>query len=283
MVARAVAGRSDRRDWRARTGAGRTTLVFSPAGAPALRVHAYVPRSLSRDTRALVVMHGRVRNARDYLEAWAAWAERADRLVLAPEFRARDWPGSRAYNLGNVFSRGDARGSLTPPARWAFTVVEALHDEVRRRFGLDDDAFELWGHSAGGQFVHRLLLFRPGAPVRRAVAAGCGWFTAPEPDVRFPYGTSHPKLRFGEAALRAWLRKPLVLMRGTNDTARDPELRTTTAADRQGGNRYERSAFMLAAARSCDDGTRWRLVDVVGVAHDAARMAAAAQRLPEAP
>jgi pimeloyl-ACP methyl ester carboxylesterase len=199
--------------------------------------------------------------------------------VLAPEFDARSWPGSRSYNLGNVVESNGGEGRVLPPERWSFTVVESLHDEARRRFGLADEGFDLWGHSAGGQFVHRLLLFRPQASVRRAIAAGCGWFTTPDHTVPFPYGLAHPVLRFDDRAVRSWLLRPLALMRGTADTDRDPDLRRTPAADAQGPNRYERTGHMLEAARRRYSAVRWRLVDVPGVGHDASAMAGAAQSL----
>lgn len=256
---------------------GHSTFTFAPDGPPPVRVFAYVPPALSRRTRLLVVMHGRLRNAGDYLGAWAAWAARSDHVVLAPCFDRHGWPGVRGYNLGNVLSRRNGRSAVVPSGRWAFTVVETLVAHVRLQLELADDRFALWGHSAGGQFVHRFLLFRPRAKIRLAVAAGCGWYTAPDPAATFPYGTAHAALPIGD--LRAYVAQPLVLMRGGDDTARDTGLRVTRRADAQGPNRHARAAFMLAAAKRLDAGTRWRLVDVPGVGHDAARMAAAAQAL----
>ena len=256
---------------------GVSSFVFAHDGVPPVRVFAYVPRTLSRRTRLLVVMHGRLRNAGACLWAWSAWAARSDHVVLAPRFGHHGWPGWRSYNLGNVLSKRDGRSAVVPASRWAFTVVEALAARVRLQLDLADERFALWGHSAGAQFVHRFLLFRPQAKVRVAVAAGCGWYTAPDPAVPFPYGTAHPELPIGE--LRDYVSQPLVLMCGSADTARDADLRVTRRADAQGPSRSARAAFMLSAARAVDAGSRWRLVDVPGVGHDARRMAAAAQAL----
>ncbi len=258
--------------------AGRcSSFALAHGDAPPVLTHAYVPPTVSARTRVTVVMHGKLRNAWEYLEPWVGWAADTDRIVLAPCFDRARWPGSRGYNLGNVFSGRNGRGERLPESRWSFTVVEALHERVRAEFGLEDDRFALWGHSAGGQFVHRFLLFRPRAKVSAAIASGCGWFTTPDARVDFPYGLRHPLLSLSGAAVRAYIAKPLVLMRGTRDTDRDDDLRTTRGADRQGSNRYARAAHMHAVAKAVDPSSPWRLVDVQGVAHDGTRMASAAQ------
>lgn len=261
---------------------GISSFRLETPGAPAVLTYVYVPAALSARTRVTVVMHGKLRNAREYLEQWTGWAARANQIVVAPEFDQARWPGSRSYNLGNVFAGSNGRGVKLPEESWSFTVVEALHERVRAVFGLEDPAFALWGHSAGGQFVHRFVLFKPRAKVRAAVAAGCGWFTVPDPRVGFPYGVDHPELGFQAADLSAYVRRPLTIMRGALDTERDGDLRTSRGAEAQGGNRYERAEHMHLAARRINPHSEWRLVDVPSVGHDGARMAPAAQPLLEA-
>jgi len=256
-------------------GRSRSTFSFAHADAPPVVVHVCVPPTLSSRTGVTFVLHGKLRNAAEYLEPWVPWAAEADQIVLAPCFDREGWPGGRGYNLGNVFS---GSGRRLPERQWAFTVVEALHERTREDFGLDDEQFALWGHSAGGQFVHRFLLLKPRAQVRVAIASGCGWFTVPDLDVGFPYGLRHPALPFTDEHARALVQKPLVLMRATLDTIRDSDLRTTRRADAQGCNRYVRAGHMHAAGKAIDAGSPWRLLDVPGVGHDGARMALAAQR-----
>jgi poly(3-hydroxybutyrate) depolymerase len=255
-----------------------TSFVFSPMEAPPLRTYVVVPPGVCPRSRVAVVLHGTLRNADEYAAAWRAWAARRDHVVLAPEFDRNHWPGS-AFALGNVFSGRGGRGELLPEGRWGFTVIEELVAWIRRHFALADEGFALWGHSAGAQFVHRFLLFRPKAPVRVAFAAGCGWFTLPDVGVRFPYGLRHPLLGFGERELRAYLDQPLVIMRAERDTERDEHLRTTRRAERQGRNRFERAGHAFAVARAFDAACRWRLVTVPGIGHDGMEMARATQEL----
>ena len=256
----------------------RAVLAFEPPGAAPLEVYLAHPRRVGPRTQLAVVMHGVLRNAGEYLEEWLDWAARADYVVACPCFGAAGWPGGRSYNLGNVFTHGGGRGSRKPVSAWAFTAVEALADHLREALGLRDRRFDLWGHSAGAQFVHRFPLFRPAAPVRRLIAAGAGWYTLPDLDREFPYGLDHPLLRIGGGEAREWTARPLTLMRGTLDILRDPHLRRTPEAEAQGATRYARAGSMLAAARVLDPQTRWRLIDVEGAAHDHVEMARGAQR-----
>ena len=245
-------------------------------GRPDVPVHVVAPRSPDPGTPITIVLHGTERNAAEYLDAWTDWARRRGRIVLAPQFDRAAWPGSGGYVLGGVLDRA---GVARPPARWLFTAITELHRHAMAHYGLADARVDLWGHSAGAQVVHRYLLFAPAAPVRVAIAANAGWYTLPDLDHPFPYGLRHPGLRLGATRLAAWTARPLVLMRGTADVRRDEHLRTTAQADAQGQHRAARAATMWRAGGRAAVGCRWRLVDVPGVAHDFAAMAAAAQGL----
>jgi len=258
--------------------ARRAAFEFAAPGAAPVEVELAVPASLGAGTRLVVVMHGMSRNAAAYRDAWLAWAGAADHLVACPRFDPRGWRGTRAYALGGVFAGRDGAGERRPEAAWSFTVVAALAGHLRERYALEDPGFDLWGHSAGAQFVHRFPLLRPEAPVRRLLAANAGWYTLPDLGVAFPYGLRHPALAFSPEDVRRWLAAPLVLMRGAEDRGRDEHLRTTLEAERQGRTRHARAAHVLERARALDPATGWRIADVPGAGHDFLPMARAAQR-----
>lgn len=258
-----------------------SSFVFRSRTSDDVLTYIQVPASLSMDSRLAMVMHGTLRNADEYIAGWADWASRTDHVIVAPCFDRDRWPGSQSYNLGNVFSETNGRGELLPVTSWSFSVVEAIHECVRTGLGLRDDHFAIWGHSAGAQFVHRLLLFRPRAKVRVPIAAGAGWFTAPDLQVRFPYGLRHRLLSFTPQAVRGYVRRPLTIMRGALDTLADADLRQSHLARAQGSNRYERAGYMHRRGQEVDPDCGWRLIDVPGVGHDWARMALAAQSLWE--
>lgn len=287
-----VAGRETRYHIRATDGrrVDSTTVQVFPAGGvapyvyrdprhPPLRVWVTVPPTVGSGTRLLVVMHGASRNASSYAASWAAWAARTGYVVLTPEFDKARWPGAAEYNLGNVFTGASRDGVPRPEADWTFAHLDAMRAHAQHGLALPDSTYDLWGHSAGAQFVHRFLLWRPASPVRRAVAANAGWYTVPDTMVALPYGLAHPALRGLSASIRAWTQRPVVLMRGTADTVRGADFRVTPEADAQGPSRYARAGYMLARVQAADPATRWSLEDVPGAAHSQRQMAPAAQAL----
>lgn len=248
-------------------------LVHSRPGRSDVACHLALPADPGPATRLVVVLHGTERNSLDYREPWWEWAREHDRLVVCPHFDRAGWPGAPGYILGNVL---DPHGRPRPERAWAFRAVTDLAAQVADTFGLADRRFDLWGHSAGAQFVHRYALFQPAAPLRRAIAANAGWYTLPE-STPFPYGIAHPVV--GSASAARWTAAPLVLMRGELDVERDATLRVTPGADLQGPHRFARAASMIRAGRAADPHCRWELHDVPGVGHQFAGMAAAAQAL----
>jgi len=182
-----------------------------------------------------------------------------------------------AAGMSAAFLGAEGRGRIRPEREWSFTKVEAITKLVGDRLSLADRSIGLWGHSAGAQFVHRFLLFKPRVKVRAAVVAGAGWYTVLDAATQFPYGLRHPTLRFSRADVRRFLRVPLTIMRGELDTLVDGDLRQTCEARAQGTHRFDRAGHMYARARQADPGCRWRLVDVPGVGHDWSAMAAATQ------
>lgn len=240
------------------------------------------PVRYDRSSPILIVMHGTKRNAADYRDTWIPLAERYGCLVVCPEFPKLPYPGA-LYQKGGVIGPDGA-----PRARreWTFGVIERLFDLVRDAAGNASDGYYLYGHSAGGQFVHRLTLFQPDSRYVAAVAANSGWYTMPELATAFPYGLARSGLAPRELDLA--LGRRLVVLLGEQDTCEDdPYLRQTSRARRQGRNRFERGQtfFATAGGEAARRGVRlgWELAIVPGAAHVDAQMAPAAAEALFAP
>ena len=257
----------------------RFSIMYKSRGNPDVQTFICVPPTLSSATKIVVVMAGQQRDADAYLDSWIEWSSRNDYIALAPQFDEVHWPGSRGYMLGNVFKGEDGAGGTTPKSQWSFTVVEGIHQTVRNGFGISDKFYDLFGHSAGAQFVHRFLLFKPHASVRNAIAANAGWYTVPDRAIPFSYGLKHPLLPLTQRDLISWTDKNLIILRGTADVNSDHNLRVTPEANAQGKNRYERAAYMIEKAHLVNAHTHWELIDVPGADHDQKKMAPTAQEL----
>ena len=89
----------------------------------------------------------------------------------------------------------------------------------------------LYGHSGGGQFVHRYMMFGRAERIVRAVAANSGWYMMPDPDTRFPYGLLGTP--YDSAALRNYLATPMIVLLGAVDTRVTKSLRQSKRAMQQ--------------------------------------------------
>jgi len=256
--------------------AGDGMFTFDGWAGPPIRVWYHLPETGRPETPVLFVMHGVNRDADRYRDQWSALADQHGFVLVVPEFDEAGFPGSAGYNLGNMLDRD---GRPVPPERWSFSVLEPLFDRVRAITGTRVERYDLYGHSAGAQFVHRYVMFMPGARLGRAVAANAGWYTLPDREVPYPYGLAGKHLPTVDLRRAFGQRLGILLGTADNDPAY-PNLRRTTEAMAQGPHRLARGEFFfgLAAAESAALGTdfRWTLEKVDGVGHDNGRMAPAA-------
>ncbi len=217
----------------------------------------------------VAVLHGASRTARGYRDAWAPHAEARNFLLVCPEFSRAAYPGSAAYNDGG--SVGRAREG------WNYWALPRAVAAARRAAGEDGAGrFRLYGHSAGSQFSHRYNWLCDAEGVERMVFANAGFYTWPALDQTFPYGLGGTAA--GEAALRAGLARPAVVLLGEQDLdTTDPDLRQSTEAMLQGPHRFARGQAFFAAAREAAARLGvpfgWRMAFVPGVGHSNAGMA----------
>lgn len=246
---------------------------FTLEGSPArIRVWYDAPGATLADAPVLFVMTGRQRNAEEYRDTWRPLARDYGALLIVPELTDALFPGS-AYNLGNVAQRSD--DEVAPQDR-AFAIIESLFDDVVDDAGSRAERYLLYGHSAGAQFVHRFVLFQHPNRLAKAVAANAGWYTVPDDEVEFPYGTDGSPAT--DRTIKAALQVPLFVLLGEDDD--DPHiegLRTSAGAMEQGPHRLARGRYFLETARDAarrhDVRLRWRALVVPGAGHDNAEMA----------
>lgn len=254
-----------------------TFFGSGPLASQPIRVWYQAPDDPS-SAQILVVMTGAQRDGEAYREDWLPLLENRNTLLLVLEFSKDEYPGVSSYNQGNIL---DKDGNINPPEAWTFTMVEALFKAVVRDTSSTAVDYALFGHSAGGQFVHRFMEFTPDNHVRVAVAANAGWYTMPDHDIDFPYGLKNSPLSSKD--LPDAFARPLVIMLGADDVdPKDSLLQRDRNTDAQGDNRLSRGLTFFRAARDAagDSGEfNWSLVVVPGAAHDHTRMAAAAADL----
>jgi hypothetical protein len=238
-----------------------------------LEVFSYRPQCA--EASLLLVFHGAQRDAEDYADYARPLADRLCTLVLAPRFDRKRFPSWR-YQRGGIV---DDDGVVQRPRDFTGRLVLDLVDWARQQEGRAL-AYSLIAHSAGGQFLDRLVAFVPNE-AKRVVIANPGTYVLPSLTVDAPYGLGKVYSgAAGEEALRRYLQQPLTIYLGEADD-RDDEQNNTAQARAQGASRHERglNAFKAgqAAAQARGAAFNWRLVELPGVGHDAAKMFAAPQ------
>ena len=216
-----------------------------PRGAPEQRLprdeegipfYLYVPSRIDPEALPLVTVHGISRGAEEHLVAFAPWAERSGRILVAPLFSEDK---CRRYQKV-VLDRCQADRALFATLR-----------EVAEATGVEVDRFDLFGFSGGAQFAHRFALLHPERVARLAVSSA-GWYTLPDAGEAYPYGLapgSRASQRF-RPKLEAFLEIPTLVLVGERDVERDPALRKEERVDRrQGQTRVERAARWSQALR----------------------------------
>jgi poly(3-hydroxybutyrate) depolymerase len=175
-------------------------------------VYYFAPKELTPMSRIVFVLHGDNRDGRSYRDDWQKYASRNDFIVLCPEFSKAEFPPGK-YQCGNIYDYENKK--YTERKDWTFNVIEGLFDFVKQDRKMKVEAYCIFGHSAGAQFVHRMVLFMPEARFSLAIANGAGNYTEPVFD-KVPYeglkGTC-----VTEESLKKSFAKEMVILMGEKD------------------------------------------------------------------
>lgn len=226
------------------------SLVYRDEAAGVARdmcVHYARPSGDVRNAPITIVLHGIDRAAAHVRDAMAARAERNGQLVLVPEFDLRQFPDNHAYNFGGV---------RTPPPEsllrarelWNFGILDRLFADVVRCIGSERSGYNLFGLSAGAQFVLRYLALYEAPMAERAVAANSGIYMLP--DLTRAYPTGMGGIGVGEENLNRFLARAITILIGEHDI--DPQahdLPRGEVAEAQGPHRLARAQWYMSHCR----------------------------------
>ena len=198
------------------------------------RYYAYVPASGGDKAPVFVTVHGLSRNAREHARLLAPMCEAHGAVLVAPLFteeHARDY-----QRLGR-----EGKGVR------ADVALEAILEEVSFLTGADTAPIHLFGFSGGAQFAHRFAMAWP-QRVARAAIASSGWYTFPDGERRYPYGTRRsrelPDVRFDP---EEFLQVPITVFVGDRDTTAEDLRATPKVNEQQGLHRLERAQNWVRA------------------------------------
>ena len=254
-------------------------------GGQVLTVYTYRPADCD-PAGVLLVFHGMSRNADGYRDHAQGFAERHCLAVFAPRFDAARFSIWHYHGGGITSPEG-----LQPREEWTVRLADDLLAWVRRHDGLAEIPVYLFGHSAGAQFLSRAAAFAALPGVTRIVIANPSTHVLPALEEPVPFGFAGLPQAAAERHLAAYLKQPVTIYLGREDTGRE-NLYDAPEAQRQGEHRLARgrAAYRRAQAAAERHGLvcNWRIVEAAGVGHAAEAMleapeAAAAFGLPPIP
>ncbi|MFA5713921.1 MAG: alpha/beta hydrolase-fold protein [Bacteroidales bacterium] len=252
---------------------------YKPLSNKMVTVFYYIP--LKGDIGKMPILfatHGANRTGAHQLESWRYFAEERGFIVIAPQFAKREYSVNE-YQFGGV-SKSSTNNQLRAKELWSYNIIEALFDYFKESLNNSSTTYDIWGHSAGGQFVHRFLLTMPQARVNVAVASNAGSYTFPFAQglkgidgelYGWPYSVKDTPFASKEN-LKSFFSKHLIVHAGNRDTSTvQKNLPKHPAAKAQGIHRFERAHIFYQESKKLAEEMgvpfNWELVELGGVAH----------------
>ncbi|MCG8604824.1 hypothetical protein MJD09_07490 [bacterium] len=265
-----------------------------------IKVYYHKPKTFQTQSRILIVVPGSGRNGDSYRDSWKEDSEKYGMLILAPMYPESEY-GFGDYHFGGLMYDLTLEESVTyvensnqvildeesfsfrvnaNADEWIFNDFDRLFESVVTAIGSEQTEYDIFGHSAGGQILHRFTIFLPNSKADRIVASNSGFYTLLDFSSELPFGVKNTPLT--EAKLESSFKKQLVLFIGELDSEDEKGgilLRSPTV-DKQGLHRLARGRFFYNKAKTMADKLgfdfNWELVIIPNVGHNHKEMGNAA-------
>ena len=230
-----------------------------------IKVFWSTPDNIDNNTKVLFVMHGCLRNADKYIETWKILSELDNVIVIVPEFKKIEY-SKYEYNYINILKNNE----VVSYDDWTFNIIDLIFKDFINRFNLSTKKYILCGHSAGGQFSHRTMLFSNSVFLDYVIAINSGSYTVLDESKNYPYGIKN--LENYKNIIANNLSKKMYILVGDLDN--DPNHKyfpKDLEFEFQGKNRFERANYFYNTSKNyCDKNKmpfNWKLVTMKDVKH----------------
>lgn len=266
-------------------------------------VYYHQPESFTQESPILIVVPGAGRDGWDYRDSWVEASERHGILILTPRYVEEEY-GFGDYHMGGVaeatnieqvahFIEGSHEVVLdeeelvfevnAQKRTWLFGDFDRLFETVAAAVDSKRSTYDIFGHSAGGQILHRFVLFQPDSKADRIVAANSGFYTLPDLDADLPFGVGGTPVE--KANLSASFERNLTLFLGEEDDHSEAGgiFLRSPSADAQGPGRRQRGRHFYETGKRMADELgaefNWQIEVVPDVGHDGEGMSKAAAEI----
>ena len=265
-----------------------------------IAIYYHRPENFRPDSKILIVLPGAGRNADSYRDAWVEESERYSVLILSPEYSEEEY-GFGDYHICGImkninlekcveYVEGTNIAKLDEDefnfdlnlnkAEWMFKDFDRLFDMVANSINSIQKNYDIFGHSAGGQILHRMAIFNPVSKADRIIAANSGFYTLPSTDFKMPFGIKN--IGITEEDLKRSFANKLIIFCGELDNENETggTLLRSETADKQGLHRLERGNYFFKfsnlKAEELGAEFNWEISVAPNVGHDHRAMGDAA-------
>jgi pimeloyl-ACP methyl ester carboxylesterase len=267
-----------------------------------LTVHYHKPKKFNKSTKVLIVIPGSGRNSDSYRDSWIQTSEKHNVLILSPSYPEKNY-NYGGYHLGNMITVLDLRKGFSykkgtnqvwmdenvaefnfnaDSKSWIYSDFDRIFSIAKKTLKFKAKKYDMFGHSAGGQILHRFAIFYPQSKANRILASNAGSYTPTEYQTNYPFGIKNTNTK--KRNLKKSFRKNLTIFLGELDNADEnggKMLRSKTV-DIQGTHRLARGTYFynhsLQTAKELNFKYNWKLKVIPSVGHSQREMAKAAAK-----
>jgi len=265
-----------------------------------ITVYYHKPKNFTSKSKVLMVIPGSGRNGDDYRDSWIEASEKHSVLILSPSYAEKDYP-FWDYHLGGMVKEIDLRKGVTfkknsnqvfidedivefkPNAdsnQWIYHDFDRIFMIAKKAAKSKQRKYDMFGHSAGGQILHRYALIYPNSKANRILASNAGSYTLPNANTAMPFGLKNTGINNKD--LKKSFKKNLILFLGELDNADEKggKLLRSKTTDKQGTHRLARGTYFYKnsteTAKILKTKFNWKLKIISGIGHNQRKMAKAA-------
>ena len=267
-----------------------------------IKVYYHLPKIFTDTSSILLVIPGSGRDADEYRDDWIEISEKHRVLILSLEYDEISYP-FHDYHLGSLIQNPSLEHAIEPiqgtnqlqlkeealsydlnlnSETWLFNDFDRIFLRVKQSILGRQETYDIYGHSAGGQILHRMAIFQAESLADNIIAANSGFYTLPDSEAPMPFGI---KDMDHLVDLENIFKKKLHVLVGAldNETETRGTLLRSVSADLQGNHRLARARHFIKYAQESAEKNRfdflWKLSEVPEVGHDHRKMASAAANL----
>lgn len=270
-----------------------------------ISVFYHKPKAFGSDSKILLVIPGAGRGAWEYRDYWRENAEKYNVLILSPSYSENDYDYA-AYHLGGILSsitftnfitkahQGRVnkyiiadedllKGEAVNASGWLFNDFDRIFELAVKTTHSNIKSYDIFGHSAGGQIISRMAIFKPASKAHRMISANAGSYTLPNMDVQFPLGLKNTEFKVNTFKQVYSTKLTLLVGELDNDHETKGTLLHTPQLDKQGLGRLSRAKTFFNASKAQAELLKmefnWQINIAQGIGHDSKAMSDVAAKL----